>query len=1091
MNKHFFSKCSLLFLGILFLAFNLNAQQGTIKGTVTDANGSPIIGATILVEGTTQGAVSDIDGKYTIPGVTDGSQSITVNSVGYLKETQSLTVTADQVTELNFLLIEDLQQLSEVVVIGYGVQKKSDLTGAISSVSSDDLEKIPSTGVSNLLQGKAAGVVVLQNSGQPGSAPSIRVRGLATVNGGTPLIVIDGISGGNLTDLNPSDIESIEILKDAASQSIYGSAGGNGVILVTTKKGKEGKLQAKFDLYTGVQTAWKRKMNIANAQQFAELYNLQQEINGLEVYFPKDAGSGQYLDPETNGTLNNTDWINEVLRAGIVQNYNLSLSGGNKFSTFFLGVDYNSEQGTLLRTSNNRITLRLNSEHKILKRFTVGENFNFSQNNYRSQDERNEYNSPLSTAVQVYPFIPVMATDNSGNYAYRGAGISGSTNPRAQIQYNNNLAKNQSFNGNVFMRAGIINGLTFESRFGMGYTPYEFRKFVPEHILGNIDNPSASQSPTSSEYGYNISSTNTWQWQNFFNYSFTFMDKNNVDITAGYESGYYKNDYTNRSQSYDTVNFATTDWLSFAYADTMAIIQQKMVEATNYAFFVRLNYDLAGILLLQANFRRDYSSKFGPNNRIGNFPSISAGIKFSEFEFVKRVNFISFGKIRAGYGATGNSDIQPFQYLSTIGSLTMQSYPFGDVVQPGAGLITAGNPDLKWESVVTQNIGTDLTFFKNKLSFSFDLFSRKNKDMLLRKSVPYYFGYVVSDAGNELGDSRIDTRPLVNYGTLNNKGFEITLGYNNQSGDFKYDVNANITRAITTIDDIGDPLYAGSGRGVSNICRTQNDGPVSAFYGYKTDGIFQEDDFTWFKDATGDWDRIVVDPTGSTIVTGTDAAGNAVEYHTLDRHAAPGNFRYVDANGDGQISTLDMVQIGDPNPDFTFGLGANLTYKNFDLNLFFQGSYGNDIFNLLKVNLYTTRNGGLNLSSDLLDSYIPAVYDVSNPNAIPTPLVDAQNVGTGIIRMDGSLAASDFYVEDGSYIRLKNIQLGYTFPVSSLEKLKVKKLRIYAGALNLLTFTKYSGFDPEVNETTLLERGFDRGTYPQSRMYNLGVNLIF
>ena len=1088
----------LLLLGIfMFSAVAVFAQQGTITGTVTDANGDPIIGANVFIEGTTQGTVSDVNGHFILPNVPAGDVTIAVSFIGYLTEKQTVSVTDGSSAEVNVMLIEDLQQLSEVVVIGYGTQKKSDLTGAIASVDTEELEKLPNTGVSSMLQGMAAGVQVLQNSGQPGSEPVIRVRGLATVNGGSPLIVIDGISGGSLKDINPSDIESIEILKDAASQSIYGAAGGNGVILITTKKGQEGKLQVKFDMYAGIQKPWKKDIGIADAQEYAAMYNTFQRTKGLDEYFPSSGGI--YLNPETNQVLENTNWADEIFRTALVQNYSLSLGGGTKYSKFYLGLNYNNEEGTVRRTSNDQYTIRLNSEHKILKRITLGENFNYTSGNYSSQNEFNEYISPLSTAIQMLPFIPVMTSDGSGNFAYRNAGLSSNvTNPMAQIEYNNNITKSQSVNGNVFGRFEIIKGLTFESRFGMSYAPSEYRHYIPAYTIGTIENPSASQTISNSQYDYNTYFSQGWQWQNFFNYTFSLAKAHNFNLTAGYESGssYFINTQKTQYFSPDSLPFNPGDWENFANANELDLrIPSKKTPTKGYSYFFRLNYDYKGIVLVQGNFRRDYSSKFGPNNRVGNFPSISAGLKFSEIGFIKDLNIFDFGKIRVGYGETGNSDIPPGQYLALIGSVTMDNYPYNDVVQQGAALITASNPDLKWESVVTKNIGADFRFLNNRLGLSVDFFQRENQDMLLRKSVPLTVGYYVTDPGNELGDATIDTRPLVNYGTLNNKGFEISLSFKNSVGDFKYEAYGNITRAITTIGDIGDPLYAGAGRGVSNVCRTVNDGPVSAFYGYLTDGVYQEEDFTWYYDTR--WRRVVEDPIGTTTVDGTDAQGNPVTLTTLATTPVPGSPRYVDVNEDGEIGPDDMVEIGDPNPDFTYGFGFNFEYKNFNLNLFFQGSYGNDIFNLMKVNTYNIDNGGLNISSDLEDAFIPAIYDATNPHAEPTLVTPAENTTTGVKRMDYVLVPSDLFIEDGSYLRLKNIQIGYTFSIASLQKLKVQRLHVYLAATNLLTFTKYSGFDPEVNEAisngqpNLLERGFDRGTYPQSRMYSIGVNLAF
>ena len=1075
------------FLLILILASQVSVfgQGKQVTGTVYDDSGETLPGVNVIVKGTAIGTITNIDGSYAI-NLPNGASELLFSFVGYNDQTVSI----DNKTQIDVTMKENVLEMDEVVVVGYGTQKKSDITGSVSSISAESLEKLPATRVDEAIQGKAAGVMVLQNSGQPGSAPVIRVRGLATVNGGSPLIVIDGISGGSLSDINPSDIESIEVLKDAASQGIYGSAGGNGVILVTTKKGKEGKLQTKLDVYAGLQSPWKKDLNIANSQQYAALYNQYQTsfLNG-ENYFPYDDASGNYLNPQTNEVLENTDWVDEIFRVALIQNYNLSLSGGKKDAKFFFGANYNSQEGTVKRTQNDRFIIRLNSEIKLFDKLTLGENFNISNNSTIGQNERNEYSSPLSTSIQMLPFVPIYATDDSGNYAYKEAGLSSNiTNPLAQIEYNNNLAKSMSITGNAFARIDIIKGLTFESRIGLTSANSNYKSFTPSFEIGSIGETSPSQSVSVNTYNRNTSSNFSWQWQNFLNYSFSILEKNNFALTLGQEAGYSKFIFENTQAN--GVDLETESWKSYTDTTGFRIISGKPIESAGYAYFARLNYDYDGIILLQANFRRDYSSKLGPNDRVGNFPSVSAGLKFSEFDFIKDLNIISFGKLRLGYGQTGNSDIQPYLYLNSMGPLAMTSYPFGGVTREGAALITAANPDLKWETVVTQNIGLDLRLLENKFGITVDLFSRKNIDMLLRKSVPNTAGYRVTDPGNELGDANLDTSPLVNYGTLNNRGFEISIDYKDQVGKLKYSFNANITRAVTTIDDIGEPLTAGNGRGFTKVNRTQNGQPVAAFYGYKTDGIYQEDDFVWYQGKGNRWISVAPEENGTLIETGT-YLGQDVEYKLNNKNAKPGTFRYVDTDENGKISIEDMTMIGDPNPDFVFGFGANFDYQNFDLNLFFQGSLGNDIFNLLKVNSYTVKNGGLNLSTDLYNSYIPAQYDTKDKTIAPVLISEATNTSSGILRMDSDLLPSDFFVEDGSYLRLKNIQLGYTFPIASTQKMKIQKLRVYVGAKNLLTFTKYTGFDPEVGETTILERGFDRGTYPQSKMYSVGVNLIF
>lgn len=1085
LNQRNFFRLKLLLIFLLTFQVTVFAQGKRLTGTVSDESGVSLPGVNVLIKGTTIGTITDFDGKYAI-NVPKESDVLTFSFIGYLEQ----SIPVGNKAEINVVLKEDILQLNEVVTIGYGIQKKSDITGSVASVKAENLKNMSSTRTDEALQGKAAGVMVLQNSGQPGATPMIRIRGLATVNGGNPLVVIDGVGGGSLGDINPSDIESIEVLKDAASQGIYGSAGGNGVILVTTKHGNSGKIKVNFNAFAGIQQPWAINVKVADAQQYAQLYNQYFQIQGKKDYFPTDGTN--YLNPNDNSVLQTTNWTKEIFRTGVVQNYNISLNGGGKVSNYFFSLGYSGDQGTVLKTFNNKVNVRLNSDHKITKWLKIGENLSFTNNVSASQGERNEYGSPLATSIQMLPFVPIYATDGSGNYNNAEAGLASNvTNPLAQIEFNNNLSKNNSLFGNVYLHADIIKGLSFESRLGMNYYDGNYIAFTPIFSIGAVGKENPSQGSSISSFNRNVNDGSSWQWQNFLTYNFE-VEKNNFSIVLGTEAGRSISSFTNKTKS--NVDVETSAWKD--YADTTGFItnQTKEIETSGYAYFGRINYDYAGILLLQANFRRDYSSKFGPNNRVGNFPSVSAGLKFSEFEFIKNMNIIDFGKIRIGYGSTGNSDIQPFLYLNSFGALNVLGYPYdGNNIQPGAALLTAENADLKWETVITKNIGLDLGLLKNKLNFSIDLFQRSNKDMLLRKSVPLTVGYMVTNALVELGDANLDTRPLVNYGTLDNRGFEVSAGYKDQVGDFKFEINANLTHAKTIIDDIGDPLLAGQGRGLSNVCRTQNGEPVSAFYGYKIEGIYQESDLTWYRNKVNKkWFSTIADPNGTVVISNTvDKDLNPIVIKAKSNSIKAGYYKYADASGNGSIGAEDMVNIGDPNPKFTYGFGGNMEYKGFDLNFFFQGSYGNKIFNMLKVNSFSATNGGLNWSPDLLNSYIPATYNTTVLTEVPTTKTEAKNTDSGIARMDADLSSSEFYVEDGSYLRLKNIQIGYNLPKSVISKLKIENFRIYVGAKNLLTFTKYTGFDPEVGETSILERGFDRGTYPQSKMFIFGINASF
>jgi TonB-linked SusC/RagA family outer membrane protein len=1081
------------------------AQDKSITGTVVDSQNEPLPGTSVVVKGKTTGTITDVNGKFTIK--VSENDILVFSSIGYVS--QEIAVVGKSV--INATMSDDVKEISEIVVIGYGVQKKSDVTGAVTSVKASDISNMPVSRVDEALQGKAAGVMVLQNSGQPGAEPKIRVRGLGTINGGSPLVVIDGVSGGSLSNLNPNDIESMEILKDAASQAIYGSAGANGVIIVNTKRGKAGSMQTNFDMFVGVQNAWNR-VDVADGQEYAAIFNKAQVDNKLDPYFPTNA-AGRYISPlaieSAKGELQSTDWQNEIFRRAMMSSYNLSLSGGNEKSTYLFSLGYNTQEGIVKRTYNDRYTMTLNSDHNVTKHIKIGESLNLVRTESSSQGEGNEYNSPLSTAIQMLPIVPVYAIDSLGNttsnYAYKGSDKSSNVlNPLAQIAYNNNKNVSNSVSGNTYLNIEFIKGLSFRSVLGFNYSNNLYNSFTPTYTIGSDNDRSASQSLAINKYAENHGTYQGWQWSNVLNYNTTFFEKNTVSLMVGTESGYgsvysmnstvtnlYNNDVSMRN-----FNGITSD---------KAINSGAEVVSKGYSYFSRVIYDYDGLLSIQGNVRQDNSSKFGPKNRKGTFYSGSVGFKFSELEFIKNLDIMNLGKIRIGYGSTGNSSIPNYAYINTYSVRPINGYSFDGInTTSGAALLTAGNDGVSWEDVISKGIGFDFNFLKNKLSFSFDYFSRTNKNMLLRKSVVYTAGYIVTAPYQELGSGDLDTRPMVNYGKLDNKGFEFVVSYKDKVGDLDYDFSFNLTKAKTKVSDIGDPLYGGNGRGLSNVCRTINGGPVSAFYGYKIEKIYTEEDLTWYKDPKfGTWKAVIADPNGATTVKGKNVNGEDITIRTTQPNAKAGDYKFVDVNGDGTINEQDITKIGDPNPVFTYGFSANLEYKNFDLSLFFQGSYGNDIFNMMKVNLYDYNNGGLNWSPDMINSYTPAVWSKSDKTVYPTISTPAGNTNTGLPRMDANnsnsnLRASNFYVEDGSYLRLKNIQIGYTLPNSVTTKMGIQKLRVYAGAKNLLTFTKYTGFDPEVGEAVgssgsaaMLERGFDRGTYPQAKMFLVGLNLTF
>jgi TonB-linked SusC/RagA family outer membrane protein len=1045
-------------IACMFIFLQANAQEVDVSGTITDELGEPVVGANVVIEGTTLGTVTDINGRYTIT-VPDNEAILIFSFIGY--ESRKVKVAGQ--TVINVVLLEATTELDDVVVIGYGVQRKSDLTGAIASVSKEKLVEMPANSLDQVLQGRAAGVSVTPVTGMPGGGVSIQIRGISSINGTEPLVIVDGIRA-SLNDLNPGDIESVEILKDASSAAIYGATGGNGVILVTTKKGKTGKLTTNFNSYVGMQKAWK-SMDIMNAQEYAEAMNIINALRGRPAFTTQ---------PDT---LENYDWQDIMFRDAVMQNYDLSVSGGNEVSTYFVSTNYQKQQGILRNSDYERINFRISSDHKLSKLFKVGENVQFTKAKHIGKDEwvyNNEYNTPILEILRMVPYVPPY--DENGNWSVNPTG---GGNPKVEEDVTDRTRNNYSVGGNAYVDFTPFKGFVYTSKIN-AYTNFtvfdEFEKIY--HYSPQIYNEHSTVTKSiGQQWG--------WEWQNYFNYNRNLFDNHNIGIMGGIEAHRTKfsdisgsrQDLINESEEMRYLDAGTNDTLT-----TLQYVYGTGWEDKEWALFGRLNYDFKGILLLTANYRRDVSSRFGPQFRVGNFPSVSLGWKFSELAFIRNLGIISFGKLRAGYGSTGANAPERYRYYTTIN----QTIPaFGYIfdhssnVSTGAALAQMPNREMHWESMKMTNFGLDLGLLNNRLNITIDLFRKSNDGMLIYQSLPAIAGmyqnpnYIVQLGG--------DARPISNIGEIRNDGLEFTIGFRNSAGALRYSFDFNGTFVRNKVINLeGDSLYRGTvGVNLANICLTSEGMPISQFNGFKTDGIFTWDDAAYnAKGVVYIWNQpFTVDEDGDTT--------------WAQSRAKPGDLRFVDVNGDGVVNNNDKDNIGSPIPKFIFGFSTNLNYKNFDLTLFFEGKFGHKIFNGSKANLMNQETGPNSLNL-VLDQYRDPIYDSENNllfeghTDTDLPRLDPKGENQNLVRV------SDFFIESGNYVRMKNIQLGYTIPFNLSQKAGVERLRIYIGAKNLLTLTKYSGFDPELATSSLLEQGIDKSAvYPQSRILLAGINLSF
>ena len=1019
------------------------AQVNTITGTVLDANAMPLPGANVLVKGTSQGTQTDFDGNFTLDA--NPQDILVISYVGFKK----LEIGVGQQTNLKITLSEDSAALDEVVVVGYGTQKKSVVTGAISSIKASELESLPVTRIEQSLQGRTSGITIAANSGQPGSSSTIRVRGITSFGNNEPLWVVDGVivDAGGIGYLNQSDIESIEVLKDAASQAIYGARAAAGVILVTTKKGKLGKLTVNYNGYTGF-SGPARKLDLLNATEYATLYN--------EKYANDFNGSPQdfalpFPNPESLGT--GTDWQDVIFNnSAKKENHEVSLSGGNDVSTFYLSFGYLDQEGIVAKeiSKYKRQNIRINSTHHINDIITIGETIGYSNEKSTGIGNTNsEFGGPLSSAINLDPITPVIVTDpavaNSGLYTNPRAlrdsngnpyGISNlvlqeMANPLAYIQTRlGNYDWADNFVGNVYVNLELLEGLNLRSTLGGKLAYYGSESFTPESFLNTSTTTSLNNISRSTNRGFG------WNIENTLSYTKQLGD-HDFTILLG-QGSYTENDTKGETVTYTDIPVNNRDDAAFIEVPDDQIIASAYIgtEHRVTSLFSRLTYNYKEKYLFTGIIRRDGSTRFGSNNKYGFFPSFSLGWNPLKEDFWKENDVVNQFKLRGGYGVVGSDAIGDFRYLSTIGA--GRNYTFGNVsaVVIGNSPNAPANPDLKWEETRQSNIGFDARFFNN-FSLTVDFYNKKTVGILQDVRLPGYVGATGS--------------PAANVADMVNKGFDIELGYSKNFGEFNFSLNGNLSYLENEVTYLGDDIdFLSGGAGFQSstypITRTAVGQPFNSFFGFQTQGIFQnQEEINSYVNSEG----VIIQP-----------------------NAVPGDFRYADNDDSGSIDSDDRTYIGNSIPKYTFGLTLNMNYKNFDLLIFSQGAAGNKIFQGLRrldISNANYQTAALNRwTGEGTSNTYPRLSNSDNNKNFSNP--------------------SDFYLEKGDYLRIKTVQLGYSLSKNVIENLGLTRLRVYVTGENLFTFTKYTGFDPEIGGGVF---GIDRGFYPQARTGLVGVNVQF
>ncbi len=1069
---------SLVLLMVLMTGMAL-AQRKPITGNVTDQTGAPVPGVTVIVKGTTIGTVTDFDGKYTISVPAD-AKILNFSFVGMVS--QDIEIAGK--STISAVMQSEVVGVEEVVVVGYGTQQKKTLTGAVSTVGNDELRAATSSNAASRMQGRVAGVTITTDN-SPGGDATVRVRGVGSVNNNDPLYIIDGVpSAGGMNSINSNDIETMTVLKDASSSAIYGVRAANGVILITTKRGTTGKSKLTFDARYGVQKNI-NQLDLMNTQQYGEmtwmeftnaglkqfqddgtptpLWTNQQYGSGATPVIPDyiiptgkvgsvDESAYSYPNPYNGITKANkigTNWYDIIFHPAPIQEYNLALSGGSDKGNYAFSAGYMKQDGVLKMTDYERYSLRSNADAKIGDWLQVGESLGATYSDRVLGFTNNDEGNPISQAYRMQPIVPVY--DIQGNFAGTQAkGTGNGANPLANLVRNkDDYQRDLRITANGYAQVNFLKDFSLKTLVGVD--------FISSRIQDrNLRNPEFAEAIAADALTQTFNGTFQWNWANTLNFKKKIADDHNLNILVGSEAVNFR--YERLVGSRSTYAFTNTDYMILDAGEADQASSGYFDEAKTWSYFGRLNYDYKGKYLLEGVIRRDASSRFNKANRWGTFPAFSLGWRVTEEAFMKDVTWINDLKLRAGWGKTGNDNVGGYYnsystYRANIGESFYSMSGSNSKTDAGFHKYKLGNPDARWEANATTNLGLDATFLGKRLEVNIDVYNKKTTDMLYNQQLPATWGYLVL--------------PAVNIGEMKNTGLDVLLTYHGKVGnDFKYDIRGNISHYKNEVVKLNtnpnEKLYGTSLR--QNIYTVSMAGePISSFYGYIVDGIFN---------------------TAAEVAAypkyNPDEAGK-------DSYSKPGRFKYRDVSGpegvpDGKITSDDRTVIGSPHPDFTYGLNINLAYKNWDMSMFFQGSQGNKLINYVRRWTEFNNFSGNRDVKRLTESWTAERYANGSKITLPIAILD-----------DAVMQSpSSFFVEDGSYLRMKDLQIGYTLPASLLSKLKIERCRVYVQATNLFTITGYSGLDPEIRNTeTNADRimGVDEGCYPTSRIFMVGLNL--
>ena len=987
---------SLLLIGVL-LPTCIYAQQILVKGIVKDRTGETVIGASVLEKGTQKGTITGLDGDFSLE--VSASGTLVISFVGY--KSQEVPVKGQK--QFSVVLDEDNEMLDEVVVVGYGTMRKRDLTGAVSSLGDKEMGRAPVSNVGQAIQGKISGVQII-DAGKPGDNVNIKIRGLGSINNCDPLVVIDGVPTDlGLNALNTADIERLDVLKDASATAIYGSRGANGVVMVTTRRGVEGKSNLSVSANFAIQNATSTPQ-LLNAAQYAELSNEMMSNSGRN---PNPA----WANPSNLGK--GTQWLDELLRTGIMQNYTVSYSGGSEKYHYYVSGGMLDQKGIVDNVDYRRFTFQSNSDAQVTKWLKLSNNLTFST------DRKKQGSYSISDAMKALPIYTIKDavgewTGPEGNSEWYGS----IRNPIGSNEMNTSKTDGYNFLANLTAELSFTKWLKFKSTFGYDAKFWFADSYTPKYAW----------KPTPTEESSRYKSDNksfTYLWDNYFLFDYTFAEQHRVGLMAGTSAQWNKFDYMSAQKNiftFDNVH-------EMDNGEKMYDISGNETEWALFSYMARLNYSYADRYLLTATVRRDGSSRFGSKNRWGTFPSVSLAWRASQEEWFPRNKFLSDLKVRMGYGVTGSqAGISEYGYLAALNTST---YPFGttDKEQTALVSLTLANPYLHWEEVAQTNIGIDATLLDGRVNLSVDAYLKETRDMLVKASIPITSGFEDTST------------TYTNAGKVSNKGIEMTLHTVNLKGELGWETNLTATYNKNKIKDLNsDVPYYTNQYNNSYVTMLAEGYPINVFYGYVTDGVFQND--------------------------------TEVLAHAIQPGAEAGDIRFRDLNNDGVINDSDRTVIGNPNPAWLFSMNNSLSYKGFELSLYLQGVAGNKIFNVNDID-NTGMYAAYNQTTDVLNRW----HGEGTSNSMPRAVYGDPNQNTRI---------SDRYVENGSYLRLKNISLSYNFPKQWLKRMMIENARLTLSCENVATLTGYSGFDPEVDIN-----GIDSNRYPISRTFHVGLNFNF